>query len=88
MLFVQGSRDAFGTPDELTPIVSALRPASTLHVVAQGDHSFKLSRKDPAAQAALYANFSGSSQGLDTFSSMTSPSCENPWRQIERHAPW
>ncbi len=27
-----------------------------LHVVAQGDHSFKLSRKDPAAQAAVYAD--------------------------------
>ncbi len=54
MLFVQGSRDAFGTPDELTPIVQTLQPAPTLHVVPQGDHSFKLSRKDPAAQAAVY----------------------------------
>ena len=26
-----------------------------LERVAQGDHSFKLSRKDPAAQAAIYA---------------------------------
>jgi predicted alpha/beta-hydrolase family hydrolase len=56
MLFVQGSRDAFGTPAELAPIVSALQPAPTLHVAAQGDHSFKLSRKDPAAQAAMYAD--------------------------------
>jgi uncharacterized protein len=55
MLFVQGTRDAFGTPDELTPIVSALQPPSALHVVAQGDHSFKLSKKDPAAQARVYA---------------------------------
>ncbi len=54
MLFVQGARDAFGTPGELTPIVQALQPPPTLHVVPQGDHSFKLSRKDPAAQAALY----------------------------------
>jgi predicted alpha/beta-hydrolase family hydrolase len=54
MLFVQGSRDAFGTPDELTPIVQSLQPAATLHVVPQGDHSFKLARKDPAAQAAVY----------------------------------
>ena len=54
MLFVQGARDAFGTPDELTPIVQALQPPPTLHVVPQGDHSFKLSRKDPAAQAAVY----------------------------------
>ena len=55
MLFVQGSRDAFGTPAELTPIVDRLQPTPTLHVVEQGDHSFKLSRKDPAAQAAVYA---------------------------------
>jgi hypothetical protein len=55
MLFVQGSRDAFGTPAELTTIVDRLQPRPTLHVVEQGDHSFKLSRKDPAAQAAVYA---------------------------------
>jgi predicted alpha/beta-hydrolase family hydrolase len=55
MLFVQGTRDAFGTPAELAPILDALQPPPTLHVAAQGDHSFKLSRKDPAAQAAMYA---------------------------------
>jgi predicted alpha/beta-hydrolase family hydrolase len=56
MLFVQGSRDAFGTPDELSPVLGTLQPAATLHVVTQGDHSFKLPRKDPAAQAALHAD--------------------------------
>jgi len=56
MLFVQGSRDAFGTPEELTPLVATLQPAPVLHVVTNGDHSFKLSRKDPAAQTAVYAN--------------------------------
>jgi len=55
MLFVQGTRDAFGTPDELTPILQPLQPPPTLHAVPNGDHSFKLSRKDPAAQAATYA---------------------------------
>ena len=55
MLFLQGTRDAFGTPAELAPLVDALQPRPALHVVAQGDHSFKLARKDPAAQAALYA---------------------------------
>jgi predicted alpha/beta-hydrolase family hydrolase len=52
---VQGTRDAFGTPAELTPVLDALQPPPALHVAAQGDHSFKLSRKDPAAQAAMYA---------------------------------
>ena len=54
MLFLQGTRDTFGTPDELTPIVQALQPSPTLQAVAQGDHSFNLSKKDPAAQAAVY----------------------------------
>jgi predicted alpha/beta-hydrolase family hydrolase len=55
MLFVQGSRDAFGTPHELVPILSGLQPAAVLHEVAQGDHSFKLPRKDAAAQATVHA---------------------------------
>lgn len=59
MLFVQGTRDAFGTPDELTPVLQALDPAATLYPVAQGDHSFKLSRRDPAAQAAIYNSIQG-----------------------------
>lgn len=56
VLFVQGSRDAFGTAAQLLPIVKTLRPASTLRVVDEGDHSFKLSRKDPTAQAGVFAN--------------------------------
>ena len=56
VLFVQGSRDAFGTPEQLTPLVRAMQPASTLRVVDNGDHSFKLTRKDPAAQAGVFAN--------------------------------
>ena len=54
MLFVQGSRDTFGTPDELAPILGRLSPAPVLHVIDGGDHSFKLSRKDPDRQAAIY----------------------------------
>jgi predicted alpha/beta-hydrolase family hydrolase len=53
MLFVQGSRDTFGTPAELTPILAELSPEPTLHVVAGGDHSLKVSR-DPQVQAAVY----------------------------------
>jgi predicted alpha/beta-hydrolase family hydrolase len=56
ILFVQGNRDTFGTPAQLAPIVESLRPTPTLHVVADGDHSFKLRRKDPIAQAGVYAN--------------------------------
>jgi hypothetical protein len=55
MLFVQGSRDAFGTPDELAPILARIAPSPTVQVVAGGYHSFKLSKKDPVRQSALYA---------------------------------
>ena len=53
MLFVQGSRDAFGTPQELQPVLATLSPPPTLHVLDGGDHSFKIGKKDPARQAAL-----------------------------------
>jgi predicted alpha/beta-hydrolase family hydrolase len=56
MLFVQGTRDAFGTPAELAPILATLQPPPVLHAVAQADHSFKLSKKDPAAQTQVYAD--------------------------------
>lgn len=52
MLVVQGSKDAFGTPDELRPVFDAL-PAATLYVVEGGDHSFKVSRAAGASQAAI-----------------------------------
>ncbi len=51
MLFVQGSRDAFGTPDELRPILQRLGPGVELLVVEGGDHSLAVPRtsvKSPA----------------------------------------
>jgi predicted alpha/beta-hydrolase family hydrolase len=44
MFVVQGSRDAFGTPDELMPILEPLTPEARLHVIDGGDHSFKVGR--------------------------------------------
>ena len=55
MLFVQGSRDTFGTPDELAPILARLAPRPAVHVVEGGDHSFKLRRTDPARQTEVHA---------------------------------
>jgi len=55
MIFVQGSRDAFGTPLELMPVLDTLTPGATLHVVDGGDHSFKAT-KDAARQAVLFDN--------------------------------
>jgi len=54
MLFVQGARDAFGTPTEIAPVVETIGPSASIHIVSGGDHSLKLARKDPAAQAAVY----------------------------------
>ena len=55
MLFVQGSRDTFGTPSELKPILDTLSPLPTLHTVEGGDHSFKVAGRDAARrQAAVY----------------------------------
>jgi len=53
MLIVQGSRDAFGTPVELEPVLRELPGETVLHVVPGGDHSFKVARIDAARQATL-----------------------------------
>ena len=39
-LFIQGSRDVFGTPAELGPVLARMQPRPTLSVVEGGDHSF------------------------------------------------
>jgi predicted alpha/beta-hydrolase family hydrolase len=44
MLFVQGSKDAFGTPAELKPILCTLKHAE-LCVVEDADHSFKVPKR-------------------------------------------
>ena len=54
MLFVQGSRDAFGTPDELQPIIKELEPSADLYVVEGGDHSFKVPKRLGARQQDTY----------------------------------
>jgi hypothetical protein len=44
MLFVQGSRDPFGTGDEIRALLSSLQRA-TLHEINEGDHSFKVPKR-------------------------------------------
>jgi len=50
MLFVQGSRDTFGTPQELQPVLDTLEPKPTLFVIEGGDHSFKVARSRNQAE--------------------------------------
>ena len=54
MLFVQGSRDTFGTPDELRPIIAPLEPPADLYVVEDGDHSFKVRKRAGVGQQEIY----------------------------------
>jgi predicted alpha/beta-hydrolase family hydrolase len=53
MLFVQGTRDAFGTAGEIRDLLPRLRLA-TLHEVEGGDHSFRIAgRGAPKPDAVL-----------------------------------
>lgn len=54
MLFVQGSRDVFGTPAELRPIIIKLTAPADLYVVAGGDHSFKVLKSAGVTQEDTY----------------------------------
>jgi predicted alpha/beta-hydrolase family hydrolase len=54
MLFVQGTRDAFGTPAELQPIIGQLEPPVDLFVVEGGDHSFKVPKSAGVKQQDVY----------------------------------
>ncbi len=54
MLFVQGSRDTFGTPEELRPVLGGCR-AAELFVVDGGDHSFNVRGKNAPTASELHA---------------------------------
>jgi predicted alpha/beta-hydrolase family hydrolase len=54
MLFVQGTRDAFGTPDELREVITRLRIPATLHLIDGGDHSFKVPKSSGLSQEQVY----------------------------------
>jgi uncharacterized protein len=54
MLFVQGSRDAFGTPEELRAVLGGLEVAADICVVEEGDHSFKVPKRSAMSQDQVY----------------------------------
>ena len=56
MLFVQGTRDGFGTPAELEAVVRGISPDPTIHEVQGGDHSFKVPRRGAPPQEDVYAD--------------------------------
>jgi len=55
MLFVQGSRDAFGSEQEISAIIKKHRLPATLYLIAGGDHSFKVP-KSIGPQPQIYEN--------------------------------
>ena len=56
MLFVQGTRDALGTPDEIQPYIKNLRPAAKIYSIEGGDHSFKSPKKFGVPQEQVFEN--------------------------------
>ena len=54
MLFVQGTRDALGTPEEIQPYIKNLRPAARIYSIEGGDHSFKAPKKFGLPQEQIY----------------------------------
>ena len=58
MLFVQGERDAFGTPDELRPVLATCTDTD-LVTVEGADHSFKMRGKDAPRAEGVYETVTG-----------------------------
>lgn len=54
MLFLQGSRDAFGTAEEIRAVIKDERLRATLHVIDGGDHSFKVPKSSGLSQEQVF----------------------------------
>ena len=54
MLFIQGSRDAFGTADEIRSLIKRLKLPAMLNEIESGDHSLKVPRSGGVPQTVIY----------------------------------
>jgi predicted alpha/beta-hydrolase family hydrolase len=54
MLFIQGERDTFGTPDELRAVIKRLHLPATLLAIQGGDHSLKVPESAGIPQQEVY----------------------------------
>ncbi len=54
MLFVQGSRDAFGSTDEIRDVIKRLKLPATLDAIEGGDHSLKVPKSSGIPQQQIY----------------------------------
>lgn len=55
MLFVQGTKDAFGTPDEVRLFTDVMPARCSVFPVEQADHSFEVTKRSGIPQADVYA---------------------------------
>lgn len=55
-LLVQGTRDVFGTAEELRPALADLPKGSRVHAVEGGDHSFAVPARLSQTQASVHAD--------------------------------
>ena len=53
VLLVQGTRDAFGTREEIEPIFRALPTRVDYEFIEQGDHSFAVPKSTGLTEAAV-----------------------------------
>jgi predicted alpha/beta-hydrolase family hydrolase len=66
MLFLHGTRDPFGTPDEMRELVAGL-PTAVLEIIDGGDHSLVAPRRqDPTAASLEHAMDRAAEFMLDT----------------------
>jgi predicted alpha/beta-hydrolase family hydrolase len=56
MLFIQGSRDAFGSAEEIRATIKKHHLPATLHVVEGGDHSLKVPKAVGITQDQVYVS--------------------------------
>lgn len=75
MLFVQGTRDPFGTADEIRELLPRLNPRASLFEVRDGDHSFgvRVSVTGKKPDAVLTEIFDAVASFIQTCASSTSP---------------
>ena len=65
MLFLHGTRDPFGTPDEMTSLTASL-PTAKLHIVDGGDHSLVASKRAAAGGDSVELAVTTAADWIDT----------------------
>ena len=53
LLVVQGTRDEFGSPDELAPHLASLGARATIHPIERGNHSFVVTGRPKGSPPVL-----------------------------------